>query len=386
MKRYFGLAFTIGVLACGLHAQTVNTTVCAVLNNPKAFNGKMVQIKGTVVVNFDQFMLTDGNCGQQVNGIWLDYPAGSKAKAGALVKVTIQPAKSFKGTVEPANETAVTLQKDKEFKQFDSVLSQWHDSDSGICLGCAKYTVTATVVGRLDGINDPLMGRDDKGAITSLGGFGNANAYPARLVIQSVSGVAKNAVDYTKAEAEVKPKDSGPATPAQPSYGDALEKLQSLAASMAPSDSTTQVQNDVKVLPQGKAQNPNDAMITYGVTNEPAARAASSLDSPSGVIVNCAINRSKLDTLGQEMALIYAAQAFQDAVNPPPSNYTAPLYIRTNNAWAMAATVGVSAGIHGLILPGGYVMWSGKWPASDQVNNMMAGLADFLDKEELLTR
>ena len=187
MKRYLGLALFLFVAACGLQAQTVNTTVCNVLNNPKAFNGKMVQIKGTVMASFNQFVLTDGNCGQQVNGIWLDYPAGSKGKAGALVKITIQPGRGFAGKLESESGAAVTLQKDKEFKEFDSALSQWHNSNNGICLGCPKYTVEATVVGRLDGVNLAQMQRDDKGNIIDVGGFGNANAYPARLLIQSGS-------------------------------------------------------------------------------------------------------------------------------------------------------------------------------------------------------
>lgn len=387
MKRYFGLALFLGVALSSLHAQTVNTTVCDVLNNPKAFDGKMVQIKGTVTASFDQFVLTDGSCGhQQVNAIWLAYPEGSKAKAGALVTVEIQPAKSFAGKVEPVGGAAVTLQKDKEFKQFDSALSQWHHSDNAICLGCPKYTVEATVVGRLDGVNSALLERDGKGNITGIGGFGNGNAYPARLVIQSVSGVTKTEVDYSKAEAAVKPKNSAPAPPAQASSPDPMGKLEKLSAAMAASPTTTQIQKDVAVLPKGKEQSANGVTMNYSTSNEPAPRTASAQDSPKGVVVNTSINRGKLDEMGQEMALIYAAQQVEDALDPPPSNFGAPYYIQANNAWAVAATIAVSSGERALILPGGYVIWNGDWAANDRVSNMTSGLNDFLSKEENLSK
>lgn len=387
MKRYFGLALFVAVAACSVHAQTVNTTVCDVLNNPKSFDGKTVQIKGTVVASFDQFVLTDGNCNQEVNGIWLDYPNGSKGKAGAMVKVSIQPAKNFAGKAEAASGAAVTLQKDKEFKQFDSDLSQWHSSDNGVCLGCPKYTVQATVVGRLDGLNNADFDRDDKGNITGLGGYGNGNAYPARLVIQSVSGVTRQTVDYAKAEAEIKPKGAGPATPPGPgSFGDPMDQLQKVISAMSPSTTTTQIQKDLAVLPKGKAASTNGIVLIYASTNEPAPRTASAAAAPKGVVVNCTINRGKLEGMGEAMALMYVAQTAEDAVDPPASNYGAPLSIKENNAWAVAATVGVSAGVKGLILPGGYVMWSGQWAAGDQVNNMMSGLTDFLSKQEMLKK
>ena len=387
MKRYFGLTLFFAVAACAVHAQTVTTTVCNVLNNPKAFDGKMVQIKGTVIASFDQFVLTDENCNQQVNGIWLDYPAGSKGKAGALVKIEFQPAKDFKGQASPAGGAAVTLQKDKEFKQFDSSLSQWHDSDYGLCPGCPKYTVQATVVGRLDGVNNAQMDRDANGNITGLGGFGNGNAYPARLMIQSVSGVTKQPVDYSKAEASVKGKQArGTEQQMHAPTGDPMQQLQKLVAGMQPGEITTQIQKDLALLPKAKERSANGVTIVYGETNEPGPRTASTQDGAKGVIATCSINRGKLDTIGQEMALMYAAQQVEDGVDPPPSNYNAPLYIKENNAWAVAGTIAVSSGEKALILPGGYVMWNSQWPAANQSDNMMSGLNDFLAKQEMLTR
>ena len=82
MKRFSVLALFVFVCACGLHAQAVDTTVCAIVKNPKSFDGKIVRIKGTVVAGFDEFIVKDpsGPCGYPVDGIWLSYPAGNQGQ------------------------------------------------------------------------------------------------------------------------------------------------------------------------------------------------------------------------------------------------------------------------------------------------------------------
>src|SRR6202012_4822055 len=128
-------------------SQTVDTTVCEVLAKPGSFDGKIVRIKGTVITGMDEFAIRDKTCGAIVNGIWLEYPSGSKGKAGPLMTMQLQPAKNGgKGSAAPA---AVKLEKNKDWKQFDSALSA-PVKNAGSCAGCAKYTVTATLVGRLD--------------------------------------------------------------------------------------------------------------------------------------------------------------------------------------------------------------------------------------------
>ena len=146
---------------------------------------------------------TDPQCGFQVNAIWLSYPQGSKAKSGPLAIVTAQPAHYSTGTYKVPARTPVTLDKSKEFKQFDALLAQSIDKIGGMCMGCARYEVTATLVGRLDTVADATLKRD-AGKIVGFGGFGNMNAYPARLVLQSVSNVTSKEIDYSKAEAITK--------------------------------------------------------------------------------------------------------------------------------------------------------------------------------------
>ena len=72
----------IGAGAAG--AQTIDSKVCDILAHPKDFDGKMVRITGTVAAGFDEFLIRDTSCRQSVNAIWVDYPAGTKAKAGPV--------------------------------------------------------------------------------------------------------------------------------------------------------------------------------------------------------------------------------------------------------------------------------------------------------------
>lgn len=68
--------------------------------------------------------------------------------------------------------------RDAQFAQFKDLLEAvMYPRDRSIsCIDCKRYQVAATLVGRLD-----YAGKDS--------GFGHLNAYPTRLVLQSVSEV-----------------------------------------------------------------------------------------------------------------------------------------------------------------------------------------------------
>ncbi len=184
-------------LSCAAKAQVVDTTVCEVLAKPASFDGKIVRIKGTVIAGIDEFAIRDKSCGAAVNGIWLAYPVGSKGKAGPAASVQMQPASN--GVAQAAATRAeVKLDKSKDWKQFDSLLGTAVKSSS--CLGCVKYTVTATLVGRLDGVATAGLSHAD-GKVSGINGFGSLNGYPARLVLQSISDVSPQEIDYSKSPA-----------------------------------------------------------------------------------------------------------------------------------------------------------------------------------------
>ncbi len=399
MKRnLFGLVFVFCMVACGAYAQAVDTTVCDVLKNPESFNGKTVRIKGTVVAGFDQFVLNGSDCGQYVNGIWLSYPQGTKAKSGPLAILEIRPAKNFSGKTE-AEPAAVTLVKDKSFKQFDSLLAQQHQK-GGTCMGCARYNVEATLTGRLDGVKSASLTRAD-GKITGLGGYGNLNAYPARLVIASVADVVAKEVSYAKSDA-ITSSDSSASSQSlshyqsmltasasdnsTAGYPDDIRVVRKLAASFSAGALADQATKAASVYPKKNEQ--NGVVLGYSGINEAVAgsRTAGAIDSPDGVLYACAVNKDHLQPDDLPIALIHLGQHVADLRTPPPGNEDAPAQILENNAWVVSTDAAIVASEKYVVLPGGYLMWNTAWPAADQADNMRKALDDFLANEEHLTR
>jgi hypothetical protein len=385
MKRFFVLFGLILTFECGLHAQAaapVDVKVCDVVKNPASFNGKMVRIKGTVVAGFDEFIVkdaTDPNCGFPVNGIWLSYPLGTKAKSGPAAMVTVQPARNFAGTNNAPAQTPVALDKSKEFKQFDSLLAQTHQKGLDMCLGCARYEVTATLVGRLDGVANAMLKRDASGKIVGLGGFGNMNAYPARLVLASVSDVTPKEIDYSKTDAITRGDE--PANP--PVYDDPLTMALKLSALIGPAMGD-QAQKAIAVYPKAKDQ--NGVNIVFGAGNEALSEYPGVKDSPDGVLYNCVFNRDRLPGHSLLVALFHIGRHVEDLRNPPPGNEDAPLYIQENDGWVVTSIAAVVGGQKYLTLPGGYLFWNVGWPAGERNDKMSSALKDYLSNEAMLSR
>lgn len=402
MRRLFALILFTCVATCGLYAQAIDTTVCAVLKDPASFDGKTVRIKGTVVAGFDQFVVNDADCGDDVNGIWLAYPSGTKAKSGPAAIVELEPAHDFAGKVAPEAHPAVPLTRDKEFKQFDMLLSQRHDQNGGVCLGCPRYRVQATLVGRLDAVATAGVQRDASGKIVGLDGFGNLNDYPVRLILESVADVTPEQINYSASDAAVKkaqPNSTGEsdmwramATDQGFSEGsdqaqrflDPIATSQKLAAALAPSPTADQIKVDVALLPKGKEQ--NGVTIGYGTVNEAATVARGTVDSPDGVLYICTFNRDRLPDLALTFALLHAMQQVSDIRSPRPGNDNAPLYFFESNAWMVTATGAAAAGTEYLTLPGGYLIWNAHWPDALKTGNIESALNDFLAKEDLLAK
>jgi hypothetical protein len=386
MKRIFALALLVGAFTCGLHAQVVTTDVCAILKNPKSFDGKIVSIKGTVVAGFDEFIVKDPTaCGFQVDGIWLSYPAGTKGKAGPVAVLQVQPAHNFAGTYTAPTRAAVTLDKgSKDFKQFDSLLAQTHNKGAGMCLGCVANTVTATLVGRLDAVENATLARDKDGKIIGFGGFGNMNAYPARLVLQSVSEVTPKEVDFSKSDEITKgagPNIGGPQDMYDPIDG-ALKSIARLAGSPA----GTMAEKDVAAF--GKHGEHNGVSILYTATNEanPRDEAPGAKDSPDGILFNCIFNLNRIPGDAQVRTVIHMGQHVVDLRTPTPGNEDAPLYIQEYNAWSMTAADAVSVSQNFLTLPGGYLLWNLKWAPEERNTMMDAAIKSYLADYAALSR
>ena len=144
-------------------APPVQTTVCEILQKPSAFNGRIVQVKGTVTVGFETFSLYDGSC----VSIWIDY-AGNP---------NITPAVHFK------------LVRDANFAEFERRLAKGNTS------------LKVTLIGRLDGVDEirekTTIRERQTGSDGTLSGvvnrtstgFGHMGQYKARLVLKQVLAV-----------------------------------------------------------------------------------------------------------------------------------------------------------------------------------------------------
>ena len=415
MKRSLILACMISIgFGCTLHAQVaapVDVAVCDVVKKPQAFDGKIVRIKGTVFAGFDEFAIkdsTDPNCGYPVNAIWLDYPSGTKGKAGPAAMLVIQPAKSFAGKLTPPARTPVTLDKSKDFKQFDSLLAQKHEKGADMCLGCTRYEVTATLVGRLDSVADATLKRDASGKIVGFGGFGNMNAYPARLVLQSVSDVTPKEIDYSKNDEETKGGSMGGGNGAD-TYGagagcggggcigvgggnsldlhgaiDAAQKTADGLAAGPPKDAAEKAAGVY-----GKAGDRTTGVsVAYGTADEasPSDEDLGPKDSPDGVLFNCTFNSDRLQGLALARAVIHMGEHVSELRNPAPGNETAPAYLLESDAWVVTTVSAVVGGQKFLSLPGGYVVWDINWPADGRNDKMASTLKDFLANEAMLSQ
>ncbi|HVN92068.1 MAG TPA: hypothetical protein VMT38_00155 [Terracidiphilus sp.] len=386
------------ILACillgfggGAYAQStapVDVAVCDVVKKPEAYNGKIVRIKGVVVAGFDEFVIKDApdpNCGYLVNAIWLDYPAGTKGKAGPAALLTIQPARNFSGKYTPPTRAAVTLDKSKDFKQFDSLLAQKHEKGADMCLGCTRYEVGATLVGRLDSVADATLQRDSSGKIVGFGGFGNMNAYPARLVLESVSDVTPKEIDYSKNDEETK----GVAAYADP--GNHMDIYGAIGAAKATADKLSagppKDEAERAAGSYGKSGDHSTGVnVMDGLGNEESAKdeQLGTKDSTDGVLFNCTFNSDRLQGAELPRAVIHIGEHIAELRNPEKRIEGAPPYILESDAWVVTAVSAVVGGQQFLTLPGGYLLWDIHWSVADRNDNMAKAVKDYLSNEAML--
>lgn len=391
MKRFLALAVFLCASACCLHAQAVNTTVCDILKDPASFNNKIVSIKGTVSAGMDFFVIKDPSCGLNVNAIWITYPDKTKGKAGPAAVVILQPARSFVGSATAHNRTPVTLQKDGEFKKFDSLLSDAHDEGNGICMGCVKTDVSATLVGRIDGVASTDITRNGT-KITGLGGFGNMGGYPARIVLQSVSDVTPVPIDYKTTDYKKgKPISRGPTTVMNNHtfIGNPIVSVQRYVVGLGGVSGGADIVATGNVYPEGGKSSGNgvNVSLSYNSSNEDERYdTQSGEDSPDGVIYNIAFNQGRLQRDALQLAIIHMGKHVLEVQTPPPAGTTVNLFAQENNDWTITAEVAAIDHEKAVALPGSYQLWLTDWPQEQQGDNVDQGISDYLTKYQGLTK
>jgi len=344
-----------------LAAQVVDSTVCDILANPQFFDGKTVRIKGVVIAGFEEFSIRGSGCRQMINAIWLAYPEGTNGKAGPAAAVRLQLGKNHPATVTNVSRAALTLDKNKDFKEFDNLLAT-PAKTSGLCLGCPKFTVIATLVGRLDGTKDTGLIRDTEGKVIGLGGFGNLNRYNARLVLQSVSEISPQEIDYPKGGTAV----SDDIVSANPSFTPGAPTADQLKrgtdALGAPGED-----NGVSVGFSGANEIPRDDTRK------------STANSPDGLLFHATFDNERLKGPALQVALSHVGTHIADIRSASLGISNLILYGAEFRAWQTSVVNAVAVKAKTLTLPGGFVIYSQSWSNSDLGKNANGGISGFLE-------
>ncbi len=373
MRRFLALLFFCSATTGYLTAQITDASVCDVLASPQSFDGKIVRIKGMVTAGFDQFVLQDTACNQAINAIWIAYPEGTKGKAGPAAFVQMQLGRNNTAAAPSPSRSPIKLDKNKDFKQFDSLLSTAHKA-GGMCLGCIRYTVTATLVGRLDGVKDAGVVRDASGKFVSANGYGNMNLYGARLVLQTVSDVSPHEIDFSKASSSTKDDSTRESDAGDP----VAAAHQAARAFSADSQSAKQIERAAAAY--GKEGEDNGVEVGFGTANEVPKSDGPKGDknSPDGLLFNCTFDAERLKGEALTRAISHVGTHIADARDAQFAATEANAYELEYRAWQTTVLSALAFHQKTLTLGGGYLVWNSSWPAADRSKMVDEGITGYL--------
>lgn len=372
--------FVLALLFCAypLSAQVVDANACDILANPSSFDGKIVRIKGTVIAGFEEFSIKPSGCPQSNGSIWLDYPEGTKAKAGLAALLKFQLAQNNPASPSSPSRPSLKLEKNKDFKQFDSLLSTPAHTN-GICLACVRYTVNATLVGRLDAAKEAGVVRDKDGKFVAVNGFGNLNRYTTRLVLQSVSEVSPQEIDYSKNAVPGK-SDS------QESQGVDPVAAAHQTASAFPANSTAANQVERAAAAFGKEGDDNGVEVGFGSANEVSKGEGGkgNHNSPDGLLFNCVFDADRLKGEALTITISHIGTHIADIRDPHQASNGHNFLQLEDRAWETSVLTAIGNRKKTLTLPGGYLVWNAAWPEADRSKMVDQGIGKFLSEWDSL--
>jgi hypothetical protein len=172
----------------------IDTTLCAVTENPFLYNNKMVRIHGQVSVSSEYSELSEEGCS---GSIWFTY--GNDFATPGLVAYVSGGAES--GAQDSDGKrilpVPVKLVKNANFNGFQNQIRVQVRADAHAAKAdpneYAFHRVTATLVGRIDGVSPDIhafhLKRTEMDRADFLG-FGQMGLFDAQFVLQSVEGDA----------------------------------------------------------------------------------------------------------------------------------------------------------------------------------------------------
>jgi hypothetical protein len=172
----------------------IETTVCAILEHPSAFNNKMVRIHGYASGNFETSELGADGCS---GSLWFVY--GNGEGPPDLAAFVSGGARSGSGDAEGKLmlPVPVKLVQDSNFQRFQKLMrarAKLDEDNLKEDVGTLTfYRVAATFTGRIDAVSEDVhafhLKRTDTDRADFLG-FGQMGLFDAQLVVQSVGNDA----------------------------------------------------------------------------------------------------------------------------------------------------------------------------------------------------
>jgi hypothetical protein len=174
----------------------IETTVCKVMENPSAFNNKLVKVRAYVSVSFEYSTLHADGCSEV---LWFAIADGSGPPGlVATVNGSGRPgAKDSKGVrLKPI---PVKLVRDSNYEKFERYMAV--QAERKPCIddpakptpaNCAVDRVTATLIGRIDSVSKQIRVAHLKKSPcdhSDFRGFGHMGMFDAQFVLQSVEDV-----------------------------------------------------------------------------------------------------------------------------------------------------------------------------------------------------
>jgi len=178
-------------------SKPIETTVCKIMENPSAFNNKLVKVRGYVSVSFEYSMLRAEGC---ADVLWFAIgDASGPPGLVATVNGSGRPGgKNSKGV--PVKPIPVKLVRDSSYEKFEHYMTV--KAEDKPCLDlmaeptppdCDVHQVTATFIGRVDSVSKKIHAAHLKRPSSDnpdFKGFGQMGMFDAQFVLQSVEDVS----------------------------------------------------------------------------------------------------------------------------------------------------------------------------------------------------
>jgi len=207
MKALHPIALLLPILTVPLaHGQTaanktaqnpVEVSVCKIVDNPSAYNNKLVKVRGYVSGNFEYSILVDERCPE--SGIWFAFADGSSTP---WLTITTNGRVNPGGRDSKRRATQPILVRLIRDSNLEKLKYYWTISEKReACVeepppafppDCTNYRVTATFIGRVDGVSKQVhaahLRRSSRDSVDGRG-FGQMGMFDAQIVVQSVEQV-----------------------------------------------------------------------------------------------------------------------------------------------------------------------------------------------------